>query len=131
MFIHLQPKLMTGVKFFRICRKTLAATLRYLAEDCVVVDELYEPAEPIFPRGELRGEVMIRADDCCVFIFYQMLHRQEEKQENQHLKGDRENKVHTPLCRTNLLSSSAPAISASASTSGGNEKRSGLSGLLP
>jgi hypothetical protein len=67
MFIHLQPKLMTGIKLFRIRSKTLAAALRHLSECRIVVDETYEPAEPIFSRGELRGEVMVWADDFWVF----------------------------------------------------------------
>lgn len=76
MFIHLQPKLMTSIKFFRISCKTLAATLRYLAEHCVVIDESYEPTEPLFPRGELRSKVMIRADDRWVFSVYpRMVHQ--------------------------------------------------------
>lgn len=67
MFIHLQPKLMTCIKLFCICSKTLAAALRHLCECCIVIDETYEPAEPIFSRGQLRGEVMIWSDDLWVF----------------------------------------------------------------
>lgn len=70
MFIHLQPKLMTSVKLFRISCKALAATLRHLAKYCIVIDESYEPTEPLFPRGELRSKVVIRTDDCWVFSIY-------------------------------------------------------------
>jgi hypothetical protein len=75
---------------------------------------------------------MIGSDDFWVCSFYpQVTHRQEGKQRNQHVKSDGENKMNAPLSRTALLSPSAPAMSPSSSTSGGKEKRRGLSGLLP
>jgi hypothetical protein len=136
MFIHLQPKLMTGIKLFRIRSKTLAAALRHLPKCCIVVDETYEPAEPIFSRGELRGEVMIWADNLWVFsigikVPIMRITDRNHSKRHQRLHSSHENKMHVPLSRTALLKSSAPAMSASGSTSGGNEKCKGLSGLLP